>query len=42
MLPNTIDQEKILAEFHDGVLRIVLPKAETAKGKKIKIVGQLK
>jgi HSP20 family protein len=42
MLPNTIDQEKILAEFQDGVLRIVLPKAETAKGKKIKIVGQLK
>ena len=42
MLPNTIDQDKILAEFQDGVLKIVLPKAETAKGKKIKIVEQVK
>ena len=27
MLPNTIDQEKIKAEFQDGVLKIVMPKA---------------
>ncbi|HET9441091.1 MAG TPA: Hsp20/alpha crystallin family protein [Longimicrobiales bacterium] len=42
MLPNTIDQEKIKAEFHDGILKIVLPKSEAAKGKKINIVGEVK
>ena len=42
MLPNTIDQEKIIAEFHDGVLKIVLPKAEYAKGKKIQIGENVK
>jgi HSP20 family protein len=42
MLPNTIDQEKIIAEFHDGVLKIVLPKAENAKGKKIQIGENVK
>jgi HSP20 family protein len=42
MLPNTIDQEKIKAEFHDGILKIVLPKAENAKGKKIQIAGEVK
>jgi HSP20 family protein len=42
MLPNTIDQEKIKAEFLDGVLTITLPKAEFAKGKKIQIAGVVK
>jgi HSP20 family protein len=42
MLPNTIDQEKIKAEFLDGVLTISLPKAEFAKGKKIQIGGVIK
>lgn len=42
MLPNTIDQEKIRAEFRDGVLKIVLPKAENAKGRKIQIAGEVK
>ena len=42
MLPNTIDQEKIKAEFRDGILKIVLPKAENAKGKKIQIAGEVK
>jgi HSP20 family protein len=42
MLPNTIDQEKIKAEFQDGILKIVLPKAEYAKGKKIQIGGEVK
>jgi HSP20 family protein len=42
MLPNTIDQEKIRAEFQDGVLMIVLPKIESAKGKKIVIAGEVK
>ena len=31
MLPNTIDQDKILAEFNDGILTITLPKTEAAK-----------
>jgi HSP20 family protein len=40
MLPNTIDQDKITAEFQDGILRVVLPKAESAKGRKINIAGE--
>lgn len=42
MLPNTVDQEKIKAEFQDGILKIVLPKLESAKGKKIPIGGEVK
>jgi len=41
VLPNTIDQDKIKAEIQHGVLRIALPKAEFAKGKKIKIAGEI-
>ena len=41
MLPNTIDQDKILAEFKDGILMITLPKVESAKGKKIPIAGEV-
>ena len=30
-LPATVDQEKIRAEFHDGVLRVTLPKIQTER-----------
>ena len=36
-LPSTIDSEKIEAKIADGVLTLHLPKAESAKPKKIKI-----
>jgi HSP20 family protein len=37
-LPVSIDAEKIQARYKDGVLEIVLPKADEAKPRKIKIV----
>jgi HSP20 family protein len=36
-LPSHVEQEKVTAEFANGVLRIHLPKAAEAKGKKITI-----
>ena len=36
-LPTTVDSEKIQATYKDGVLEVVLPKAETAKPKRIVI-----
>lgn len=36
-LPTTIQQEKVRAVFKDGVLELMLPKAEGAKPKKIAI-----
>jgi HSP20 family protein len=36
-LPSVVDQEKIKAEYKDGVLRVTLPKKEEAKPKQISI-----
>ena len=36
-LPSIVDQEKIKAEYRDGVLRLTLPKREEAKPKQINI-----
>lgn len=39
-LSDEIDRDKIHASVKDGVLKLVLPKAEKAKAKKIPITGQ--
>jgi HSP20 family protein len=36
-LPNTVDTEKIKAEYKDGVLSVRLPKHEEAKPKQIQV-----
>jgi HSP20 family protein len=36
-LPTVVDQDKIKAEFKDGLLRVTLPKREEAKPKQINI-----
>ena len=36
-LPNTVDMEKVRAEFRNGVLTITLPKKEVAKPRTIKV-----
>lgn len=36
-LPTTVDVAKIRASYKDGVLELVLPKAESAKAKRIEI-----
>jgi HSP20 family protein len=37
-LPNEVDSEKVEAKIADGVLTLTLPKAESARPKKIKVV----
>lgn len=36
-LPSVVDQEKIKADFKDGVLKVTLPKREEAKPKQISV-----
>ena len=36
-LPNSIDADKVAAEYKDGVLNLTLPKREEAKPKTIRI-----
>ncbi len=36
-IPATVDEEKIHADYKDGVLKIALPKKEQAKAKQIRI-----
>ena len=38
-IPTTVDEEKIHADYKDGVLKVVLPKKEAAKPKQIQIAG---
>ena len=38
-LPRTVDSSRISAKYSNGVLDIVLPKAEEAKPKKVEIVA---
>ncbi|NOX84624.1 MAG: Hsp20/alpha crystallin family protein [Chlorobi bacterium] len=37
-LPETVDQEKIMAKYADGVLKVILPKKEEAKAKSSKVI----
>ena len=36
-LPDDVDAAQILAEFHDGMLHVTLPKSEAAKPKAIEV-----
>ena len=38
-LPVSVDADKIRADFKDGVLTVTLPKAESAKAKRIEIAA---
>jgi HSP20 family protein len=37
-LPDLVDEEKVKAEFKDGVLNLQLPKSEKAKPKSIEVM----
>lgn len=36
-LPGEVNEEKVQAEFHDGVLTVSLPKSETTKTRTVKV-----
>ncbi len=39
-VPNTVDTEKIAADYKNGVLTVRIPKKEAAKPRQVKIGGQ--
>jgi HSP20 family protein len=39
-LPNTVDNEKVAADYKNGVLAITLPKKEAAKPRQVKVAIQ--
>jgi HSP20 family protein len=39
VLPTLVDQEKVQATYHDGILELRLPKLESAKPRRIAIAG---
>jgi HSP20 family protein len=39
VLPTLVDQEKVQATYHDGILELRLPKSEAAKPKRIAITS---
>jgi HSP20 family protein len=41
-LPSDVNAEAVNATYKDGVLRITLPKSDTAKAKKIEVKGESK
>ena len=41
-LPTTVNEEKVEAEFRDGVLSVKLPKAEEVKPKHIEVKSEAK
>lgn len=40
-LPNTVDSDKVAADYKNGVLAVTLPKKETSKPKQIKVAISL-
>jgi HSP20 family protein len=36
-LPDLVDEEKVKAEFKDGILKLQLPKSEKARPKAIEV-----
>jgi len=39
-LPHGVDEQKIDARYHNGVLEVHLPKTEEAKGKRIPVIAR--
>ena len=40
-LPNTIDSEKVAADYKNGVLAVTLPKKDAAKPRQVKVAVQV-